>query len=221
MRKEFDKFFRKQQSLKLLSIQTFQYEDIFPIDSCTCTIQSCVIESNLYDMSAISRLFFDIGQNLVKIVNMKFEGQIGIAAVSKFNHVGTKGSLKEIDLSNCSITDEMVSPIASLLNKNKQIVKLNLTSNKISDSGIAYLFSEGLVENSILASFRFPDNIFKKKGKRAILKNLFKLKSLKELDIGMIALENTAEVEYVSSYLSNQTSLKTIILPKALVVSED
>ena len=121
-------------------------------------------------------------------------------------------SLVQLDLSKCSmqITDFSGPLVVEMLQKNKSLHFLNMSSNNISNSGAAYI-GRGLGENTVLNTINLEMCGITAAGAESLASALAVNKSLEELDLSCNNISNEGAAA-ISEFLSLNIHLKTLSL---------
>lgn len=106
---------------------------ILRLEDCTLSEESCSILSSVQSLHSSSLIELNLNDNKLHDSGMKI-----FSAGLKSPHC----KLKILSLDNCSLTEESCSILATVLSLNSSsLIELNLSYNKLQDSGVALLFA--------------------------------------------------------------------------------
>ncbi len=122
----------------------------------------------------------------------------------------TNTSVKYIDLSGHTITDQLAQQIAGLLAENKAILRLNLSHTNLSQNGIRVI-AEALSYNCFLCDLYLNDNNIGDNGARHLAGALQKNNSIVRLELNNTGISDQGAKDILSGFQKN-TSLSLLNL---------
>ena len=149
---------------------------------------------------------------------------LGITATAlqtniSFNEIGDNGiahiatalqtnTMKTLDISDCSISDEGAESLASALAVNRSLLELNISFNKIGDNGIAHIATV-LQKNTTLRTLAISSCSISDEGTESLARALAVNKSLQELNIGFNEIGDNG-IAHIAIVLKTNTTMRML-----------
>ena len=149
---------------------------------------------------------------------------LGITATAlqtniSFNEIGDNGiahiatalqtnTMKTLDISDCSISDEGAESLARALAVNRSLLELNISFNKIGDNGIAHIATV-LQKNTTLRTLDISSCSISDEGTESLARALAVNKSLQELNIGFNEIGDNG-IAHIAIVLKTNTTMRML-----------